>query len=117
MATTQPVRPAQYSPREWDVRCTLAACYRLFVKYGWTDLIYTHISARHPDNPEHYFINPYGLLFDEVRASNLVHADLDGVDAAITSATAAPRPGDTDAVAEALRAGFYVVPLDPPGEC
>lgn len=61
------------------------------------------------------------VLMEEVIQQSLlaaeVHADLDGVDAAITSATAAPRPSDTDAVAEALRAGFYVVPLDPPGEC
>ena len=65
MATAHSL-PSQYSDEEWRVRCDLAACYRLFVNYGWTDLIYTHISARHPDNADHYLINPYGLMFDEI---------------------------------------------------
>jgi ribulose-5-phosphate 4-epimerase/fuculose-1-phosphate aldolase len=49
------------SNSEWELRCDLAACYRLFVKFGWTDLIFTHLSARVPGEPEHYLINPYGL--------------------------------------------------------
>ena len=78
MASTHPLRPAEFSDEEWSIRRDLAACYRLFVKYGWTDSIYTHISARMPDNPNHYLINPYGLMFDEIRASNLIVADMDG---------------------------------------
>ena len=66
------------SESEWQLRCDLAACYRLFVKFGWTDLIFTHLSARVPDEPAHYLINPYGLLFDEVTASNLIKVNFAG---------------------------------------
>jgi hypothetical protein len=63
----------QYSTEEWNTRINLAACYRLASRFGWNDLIYTHISAREP-GPEHLFLlNPFGLLFDEVTASNLVN--------------------------------------------
>lgn len=63
---------------EWQTRVDLAACYRLAAKYGWTDLIYTHISARVPGPDEHFLLNPFGFMFDEVCASNLVKVDLDG---------------------------------------
>ena len=63
---------------EREIRRNLAACYRLFVKFGWTDLIFTHLSARVPDHPDQYLINPYGLLFHEVTASNLLKVDFDG---------------------------------------
>ena len=63
------------STEEWQLRVDLAACYRLVAMYGWTDLIFTHISARVP-GPEHYFlINPYGLMFDEITATSLVKVD------------------------------------------
>ncbi len=66
------------SEAEWRLRVDLAACYRAFVHYGWTDLIFTHLSARAPDDPRHYLINPYGLLFHEICASNLIKVDFDG---------------------------------------
>jgi ribulose-5-phosphate 4-epimerase/fuculose-1-phosphate aldolase len=66
------------SEAEWQLRCDLAACYRLFVKYGWTDLIFTHLSARVPGCDDQYLINPYGLLFPEVTASNLIKVSFDG---------------------------------------
>lgn len=66
------------SESEWQVRCDLAACYRLFVKFGWTDLIFTHLSARVPGEPDQYLINPYGLLFEEITASNLIKVDFEG---------------------------------------
>lgn len=66
------------SDEEWQVRQNLAACYRLFVYYGWSDLIFTHLSARVPHHPEQYIINPYGLLFSEITASNLIKVDFDG---------------------------------------
>ncbi len=69
---------SRFSQAEWEVRCNLAACYRVFVKFGWTDLIYTHISARHPTIEDRYFINPYGLLFEEITASNLIEVDFAG---------------------------------------
>jgi ribulose-5-phosphate 4-epimerase/fuculose-1-phosphate aldolase len=71
-------RPANCSEQEWAVRVQLAACYRLVHHYGWTDLIYTHISARVPGREEHFLINPLGHMFDEVSASNLVKIDLEG---------------------------------------
>jgi ribulose-5-phosphate 4-epimerase/fuculose-1-phosphate aldolase len=63
------------SPEEWQLRVDLAACYRLVVLYGWTDLIFTHISARVPGPEHHFLINPYGMMFDEITASNLVKVD------------------------------------------
>lgn len=71
-------RPAHISAEEWETRVTLAACYRLVSHYGWTDMIYTHISARVPGKEEHFLINPLGWMYDEVCASNLVKIDLDG---------------------------------------
>ena len=68
----------EMSEGEWLVRQDLAACYRLFVHYGWTDLIFTHLSARVPGHPDQYLINPYGLLFTEITASNLIKVDFDG---------------------------------------
>lgn len=62
---------------EWQTRVDLAACYRLVADARWGDLIYTHISARIPGTDE-YLINPFGLTFEEVTASNLVKVDLDG---------------------------------------
>ena len=63
------------SAEEWQLRCDLAACYRLVAAYGWSDLIFTHISARIPGPQHHFLINPYGLLFDEITASSLVKVD------------------------------------------
>lgn len=66
------------STAEWAVRVDLAACYRLCAHFGITDLIYTHLSARVPGRPEEFLVNGNGLLFEEVRASNLVRLALDG---------------------------------------
>ncbi len=70
----------QVSPEEWQLRCDLAACYRLVALYGWSDLVFTHISAKLPDavtGGEHQFlINPYGLMFDEITASSLIKVDM-----------------------------------------
>ncbi len=68
----------QVSPEEWQVRIDLAACYRIIAMYGWDDLVFTHISARVPGGEEHFLINPYGMLFEEITASSLVKVDLDG---------------------------------------
>ena len=76
-ATKTAVRD-RVSPEEWNVRVDLAAAYRLVALYGWTDLIFTHISARVPGKEHHFLINPYGLYFDEITASSLVKVDLQG---------------------------------------
>src|SRR5260221_12956708 len=65
------------NPAEWAQRINLAACYRLVEHFGWTDLIYTHISARVPDEPGHFLLHRVGLPFDEVAGSDLVKVDLD----------------------------------------
>ncbi|MGX5650264.1 class II aldolase/adducin family protein [Hydrogenophaga sp. YM1] len=67
----------QVSEAEWQTRVELAACYRLAAHYRMSDQIYTHISARIPGT-EHLLLNPYGTLFDEIRASLLVKVDLHG---------------------------------------
>src|SRR5258708_34300308 len=72
-----PVRD-RVSVAEWDTRVDLAACYRLAAHFRLTDLIYTHISARVPGPDTHFLINPYGLLFDEITAGNLVKVTLAG---------------------------------------
>jgi ribulose-5-phosphate 4-epimerase/fuculose-1-phosphate aldolase len=66
------------SAAEWQVRCDLAALYRLVAHHRMTDLIYTHISARVPGPDDHFLINPYGVLFHEITASSLVKIDLEG---------------------------------------
>ncbi|MDI1259739.1 class II aldolase/adducin family protein [Aquabacterium sp.] len=63
------------SPEEWQLRVDLAACYRLVAAYGWSDLVFTHVSARIPGPEHHFLINPYGLMFDEITASSLVKVD------------------------------------------
>jgi ribulose-5-phosphate 4-epimerase/fuculose-1-phosphate aldolase len=63
---------------EKALRIELAATYRLVALYGWDDLVFTHISARIPGPDRHFFINPYGLMFDEITASCLVKIGLDG---------------------------------------
>jgi ribulose-5-phosphate 4-epimerase/fuculose-1-phosphate aldolase len=69
---------AEVSEEEWKLRVDLAACYRLIAMYGWDDLVFTHISARVPGPDEHFLINPYGMLFEEITASSLVKVDLAG---------------------------------------
>jgi ribulose-5-phosphate 4-epimerase/fuculose-1-phosphate aldolase len=66
------------SPEEWQARVDLAAAYRLVALYGWDDLVFTHLSARVPGPDHHFLINPYGMMFEEVTASNLVKVNLAG---------------------------------------
>jgi ribulose-5-phosphate 4-epimerase/fuculose-1-phosphate aldolase len=65
-------------PEEWRLRIELAACYRLFDYLGWTEMIFNHITMRVPGPERHFLINPFGLHYSEVTASNLVKIDLDG---------------------------------------
>ena len=68
-------RPRRFTPEEWQARVQLAACYRIFHRMGWTELIYNHLSLRVPGEPQHYLINPFGLHYSEVTASNMVKVD------------------------------------------
>jgi len=67
---------------EWRVRVQLAACYRVFDLLGWTEMIYNHITVRLPGSvtggAAHFLINPFGLHYSEVTASNLVKIDIEG---------------------------------------
>jgi len=65
----------EVSPEEWQVRCDLAAAYRLVAAFKWDDMVFTHISARLPGSEEAFLINPYGLMFDEITASSLIRID------------------------------------------
>ena len=77
-----PVIPSAYelegAAAERELRVQLAAAYRLVDHFGWTELIYGHLTARVPGPEHHFLINPYGLNYDEITASNLVKIDLDG---------------------------------------
>lgn len=85
---------------EWSTRCELAALYRLIAHLRMTDLIDTHISARVPGPDAHFLINRYGVLFEEMRASDLVKIDIDG---AIID-----ERRDTEPALRVNRAGFTI---------
>ena len=63
---------------EQELRVQLAACYRIFDYMGWSEMIFNHITVKVPGPEQHFLINPYGLHYNEVKASNLVKVDIDG---------------------------------------
>ena len=71
-----------FHPDEWTARVQLAACYRIFAMLGWTEMIYNHITVRVPTtasgDDKQFLINPFGLHYSEVTASNLVKINLKG---------------------------------------
>jgi len=77
-STTAVMRQAEPSREEKDARVQLAACYRIFDMLGWIEMIFNHITLRLPGPERHFLINPYGLWYREVTASNLVKIDIDG---------------------------------------
>jgi ribulose-5-phosphate 4-epimerase/fuculose-1-phosphate aldolase len=81
-ALQHPSAPAGMHHDEWAARQQLAACYRVFALLGWTEMIYNHITLRLPASvsggEKHFLINPFGLHYSEVTASNLVKIDLQG---------------------------------------
>lgn len=70
----------EVTAEEWNLRCELAATYRLVAMYGWDDMVFTHISARLPseDGKDRFLLNPYGVFFDEMTATSLIVVDTDG---------------------------------------
>jgi ribulose-5-phosphate 4-epimerase/fuculose-1-phosphate aldolase len=74
------IGPDEGAPHEVErqLRVDLAALYRLAALQGWDDLIFTHFSVRIPGPEHHFLINPYGMLFEEITASNLVKIGVDG---------------------------------------
>lgn len=63
---------------EKQCRIQLAAAYRIFDLMGWTEMIYNHITLSVPGEPGSFLINPFGLSYDEVTASNLLKIDVHG---------------------------------------
>lgn len=78
MSESNFMRPKRIAEAEWDARVQLAAAYRIFAHLGWSELIYNHISLRVPGEDDHFLINPFGLHYREVTASNLVKVDAEG---------------------------------------
>ncbi|MDH3242947.1 MAG: class II aldolase/adducin family protein [Alphaproteobacteria bacterium] len=68
----------QVSEEEWQARVELAAAYRLTAHFGWTHLVNNHISLRLPGTKDHFLINPYGFLYEQITASSLLKIDCDG---------------------------------------
>jgi ribulose-5-phosphate 4-epimerase/fuculose-1-phosphate aldolase len=77
MAVTAMPR-SRMNEAEWQTRVDLAACYRLVDLFGWSDLINTRITARVPGPHDHFLINSFGMLYDEITASSLIKVDTDG---------------------------------------
>ncbi len=84
MATAARRRPslrrnrARMAPAEREARIQLAACYRYFARRGMDDLIYTHLSLRVPETDDRFLFVGFGMLFDDVTASNLLKVDIEG---------------------------------------
>jgi ribulose-5-phosphate 4-epimerase/fuculose-1-phosphate aldolase len=74
----RPTKEAPMSEAERAARVELAACYRIFDMLGWTEAIFNHITLRVPGPEVRFLINPFGLHYSEVTASNLVLIDIDG---------------------------------------
>ena len=70
--------------QEWNLRCDLAALYRIFNILSWDDAIFTHISARIPGT-DYILMNPYGFLYDEITASSLIKVNLHNIQDVSTS--------------------------------
>ena len=66
------------SAEEWEVRVDLAAMYRLTHMMGWDDTVWNHITARTPGTDHSFFMHRFGLLYEEVTASNLIKVDENG---------------------------------------
>ena len=85
---------ANMHPDEWRERLQLAACYRVFAMLGWTEMIYNHITVRLPDSvtggEKQFLINPFGLHYSEVTASNLLKIDVAGQQAGRQSLAGQP---------------------------
>jgi ribulose-5-phosphate 4-epimerase/fuculose-1-phosphate aldolase len=81
-AILKPTAKPGVHPDEWAARLELAACYRIFAMLGWTEMIYNHITLRLPDSVtqghKQFLINPFGLHYSEITASNLLKIDLQG---------------------------------------
>ncbi len=122
---SRPMRD-RVSEAEWQMRIDLAACYRLMHVYGMTDMIYNHITARVPGEPDHFLINAYGFHYSEITASNLhkvnhagdivlradTHYGINHAGYLIHSAVHASRPDVICAIHSHTRAGVAVAAME-----
>jgi len=76
--TKRPVQQAPITEAERKARVELAACYRIFDMLGWVEMIFNHITVRVPGPEKMFLINPFGLHYREMTASNLVLIDIEG---------------------------------------
>ena len=90
------------SDAEWETRVNLAAAFRVAHHHGWNETVRNHITARLPDAPEHFLMNPMGLGWHEITASNLLKVDLDGT--VLTESDLAPGPAGLNFHSAILRA-------------
>jgi ribulose-5-phosphate 4-epimerase/fuculose-1-phosphate aldolase len=90
-----------WSAEEWQIRCDLAALYRLCAHHRWTDWIFTHISARVPGPENHFLLNRYGVMHHEMRASDLVKIDSEG--------RAVEEVSDWDGTGQLVNAAGFVI--------
>ena len=82
MSVTQlrevPSKRKSVGEAEWKARLELAAAYRLTAHFGWTHLVNNHITLRVPDTQDQFLINPYGMLYEQISASDLIKIDIHG---------------------------------------
>src|ERR1700730_16613665 len=70
--------PGVMDPEEWRLRCELTDFYHLVDFFGWTEMIFNHISVRLPGAAHHYLVNPFGLNYSEITPENLLKVAVDG---------------------------------------
>ncbi len=68
----------KYTDEEWENRVNLAACYHLADYFGWTDIVWNHITSKASKHKNTFLINKFGLRYDEITASNLLEIDQEG---------------------------------------
>ena len=85
-----PSLEGKVSEAEWETRVNLAAAFRVAYHYGWNQTIHNHYSARVPDEPEHFVMNPQGLGWHEITASSLITSDYHGNDITMSDHRLAP---------------------------
>lgn len=102
-------RPAPMDEAEWAARIELAAFYRLVDWLGWTELVFNHISLRIPGTRDQFLINPYGLWYNEVTASNLVKVDAKGCAVATAPTRVNPAGFVIHAAVHAARADAHCI--------
>ena len=78
MSSVAHVGSNRVSSAEREQRIELAAAFRLADRFGWSEIVWNHITARVPGEPQHFLINPMGMRYDEISASTLIKVDTDG---------------------------------------